>query len=1559
MKSKNKYLINENKIILYREIKKYLPKKNLFLYRKQKSNFLLFALIIINIISLTFSKKSGIKRKINYLATDSEVTIRIYGKGTQQLLNNNFKSIPYSLEINSVPYIFNYTIDNLKYENNVILMKFNNEITSCENMFSGSINITQIDMTKFDFSQVTSMKRMFYENKNLLKIKLNTTIKISTIENLESIFEGCSLLESIDLSLFDTSKVTIMASMFKECNKLNYLQIYNFNTSLVRDMQYMFYGCGSLISLYLNNFDTSLVTNMGNMFNHCYKIRSLDLINFNTNLVSDLNYMFSNCHSLSYLDLSRFNTSLITNISGLFNGCINLNRLNLGSFNTNLVRDMSYLFNGCIELLQVDLSSFNTKLVQNMEFMFGSCNKLVSLNFNNFDTKSVSNMKFMFYQCNSIKILDLKSFQTPLVTNLEKMFSGCISLLSIDLSNFITSSVNNMNSIFSDCKSLNSLNILNFDISKVTDAQFMFFGCINLKSIDLSNFNTSSVNNMNSMFYNCYSLTSLDLSKFDTSKVENMQFMFFGCSKLKYLDIGNFDTSLVTNMNSMFGKCNELTSLNLYYFNTTLVNYMGSMFYSCTNLNYLNFYNFKENELLNAYDLFLRGTNNLKYCLFYENETNKILSEIKLINNINRQNIIIEKKQCIDKCENDDTYQYEYENICLIECPKTTVISKEDKFLCQSLVCDNYYNYEKTKCFDNIPDGYYLNNSEKKIIDKCHPDCRTCKEKETIDNTNCESCINSKYLDLGNCVSSCPNDNYYIEENNDILKCKCYYKEECSLCSLESLKNNSCLKCNNEDGYYPKEDEIINNNLYINCYKDLEGYYLDIANNVYRKCYSNCKSCSKSGDKKHNNCEECISGKTFINDFEEDYNCYEKCLYYYYLNQNNYYCTKNNECPKEHNKLILEKNKCIDNCINDNIYKFEYENICYKECPNGTAPILNNKNLCQLKCEGNLLYVDLINKKCLENCHPIDFFNKKCGLFNPNLKIQQFYINYIVNEIKNGNMNPVLNNNLIVKDKNIIYQIISLDNKNNDKNDISIIQLKKCEDILRNNYKIDKHKKIIMLKTEYYIDGLLIPIIDYILFNPENNEKLDLKNCTNENINIYIPVNINEKNLFKYDISNDYYNDICYPYTTDNGKDIIISDRKEEFNRNFYSICEKDCIFKEYNAQNKRVLCECKIKLESTILKNNNIDKNNLVYQFDNIKTSTSSVLKCYDTLFSNEGLEANIASYIIIFLFIVYTFQLCIWRRKINDFDINNKIKTTMNTIKNYNPPRMSIKLKSSTLYNDIKINKIQKTFVKKRTLQLKSNRSTNSENKELYNSILLKHQIEKEKEIFMINNMSDSELNSLPYLKAKKFDKRTFCKYYISLLKTKYILILSFCISIDYYSKYLNKCLLINSFSLLYFINTLFFTENIIHEIYIKNKFSIQISIIIYSTLISSIIISILKIISLNRVDTNKITGNSIKENEKNKKAIKFYNCKNTFIFLLMYFFLIFSWYYLSAFSAVYKNSQVYLLENVLICYAIFLIYPFILYLLPSFLRISSLSNDKKSSELIYNISKVIPLL
>ena len=34
---------------------------------------------------------------------------------------------------------------------------------------------------------------------------------------------------------------------------------------------------------------------------------------------------------------------------------------------------------------------------------------------------------------------------------------------------------------------------------------------------------------------------------------------------------------------------------------------------------------------------------------------------------------ILEKTKCIDKCENDDTYKYEYDNICYESCPKGTI----------------------------------------------------------------------------------------------------------------------------------------------------------------------------------------------------------------------------------------------------------------------------------------------------------------------------------------------------------------------------------------------------------------------------------------------------------------------------------------------------------------------------------------------------------------------------------------------------------------------------------------------------------------------------------------------------------------------------------------------------------------------------------------------------------------------------------------------------------------------------------------------------------------------
>ena len=120
-----------------------------------------------------------------------------------------------------------------------------------------------------------------------------------------------------------------------------------------------------------------------------------------------------------------------------------------------------------------------------------------------------------------------------------------------------------------------------------------------------------------------------------------------------------------------------------------------------------------------------------------------------------------------------------------------------------------------------------------------------------------------------------------------------------------------------------------------------------------------CKKCSKAGDVSNHNCDECKEGYTFINDTYSKKNyCYNKCqkYYHFYFSEIDlvylYECLDN--CNLKNKKLIEPKNKCIDYCKNDDEYIYEYNNICYKECPIG------KKN-----------YEE--EKKCLDSCYDIQF----------------------------------------------------------------------------------------------------------------------------------------------------------------------------------------------------------------------------------------------------------------------------------------------------------------------------------------------------------------------------------------------------------------------------------------------------------------------------------------------------------------------------------------------------------------------------------------------------------
>lgn len=109
----------------------------------------------------------------------------------------------------------------------------------------GNSTITKviIDASIADYP-LTSTKRWFREWSNLAEIEGLTYLNTSNVTDMESMFQGCSKLKSLDLSEFDTKNVTNMNYMFDDCSNLEVVYVgENWNTSSVSSSKDMFYGC--------------------------------------------------------------------------------------------------------------------------------------------------------------------------------------------------------------------------------------------------------------------------------------------------------------------------------------------------------------------------------------------------------------------------------------------------------------------------------------------------------------------------------------------------------------------------------------------------------------------------------------------------------------------------------------------------------------------------------------------------------------------------------------------------------------------------------------------------------------------------------------------------------------------------------------------------------------------------------------------------------------------------------------------------------------------------------------------------------------------------------------------------------------------------------------------------------------------------------------------------------------------------------------------------------------------------------------------------------------------
>ena len=266
--------------------------------------------------------------------------------------------------------------------------------------------------------------------------------------------------------------------------------------------------------------------------------------------------------------------------------------------------------------------------------------------------------------------------------------------------------------------------------------------------------------------------------------------------------------------------------------------------------------------------------------------------------------------------------------------------------------------------------------------------------------------------------------------NNDIIICgfSNFFSDDISLCKIDTYCINSIYGINySNDNYY----------CYIKCKEEINSsnftcpYYYPENIELNNDTKFSCKTCDINGDDINHNCLECKENYKFELNMISYRNCYENCSYFYYIDNitNKYYCTKDNKCPDDYNKLIPNKKQCTNNCSLYEDYKYEYNNTCL-----------------------NQYLEDLPNENIIENKR-----KELLKLFNRS-------------DIDKGN-------DLEIYEDNLLFAITSTYNQQNENLNINktTIMLDECEAILKNAYNISINDSLYIFKIDKKIEGMKIP----------------------------------------------------------------------------------------------------------------------------------------------------------------------------------------------------------------------------------------------------------------------------------------------------------------------------------------------------------------------------------------------------------------------------------------------------------------------------------------------------
>ena len=272
--------------------------------------------------------------------------------------------------------------------------------------------------------------------------------------------------------------------------------------------------------------------------------------------------------------------------------------------------------------------------------------------------------------------------------------------------------------------------------------------------------------------------------------------------------------------------------------------------------------------------------------------------------------------------------------------------------------------------------------------------------------------------------------------------------------------------------------------------------------------------------------------------------------------------------------MISEKNKCVNDCKKDNEYIYEYNNTCLNKCPTDKK-------------------MDFDDKKCVQSCkeNQSEFNNICYNSFPKDNKEEYIYAKNISdfdNLLKSLLLLEYLSEEgysiIIEREDDIIYEITNTKNEENLLKNInqfqnkSVVDLGECGFILRKEYHINENDSLMVIKSEYKSDIISDKNIKYYIYEPYNRTQLNLSLCYEYPINLLIPSELDEetKNLYEQinetgynmlDLNEPFYQDVCTPFDSPNGTDILISDRINYILNNNNLKCQTNCKYSYYSIE--------------------------------------------------------------------------------------------------------------------------------------------------------------------------------------------------------------------------------------------------------------------------------------------------------------------------------------------------------------------------------------------------------